>query len=331
MTMTGRTIKLASLVLFLTPVFARAWGPVGHKAVGLIAQNRLSPEALKTMEGILGPGVGLDRISNCADKIIYGEQNCADAFTITVATGFGTMPWHFINIPVTADADESSMMDFCPEIASCVVARIRKNVLVLQDPTASLDDKRTALMFLVHFVGDVHQPLHGSNGDPHDQGGGFKKMPSIIYQGKPMSLHSIWDSALDEPAENDFRLPDPVLTSRARKLVDRLEERFMNDASVGAWSRGDIASKAALESHSLARAIIYPDYDSSQGNDRLSDYQSRLRFIAEQRVYMAGVRLASLLETVREPIFVPVANGAAMHSSAERVQVSLEDAARALQ
>lgn len=327
--MAKRSVQLVILFLLISPTTLRAWGPVGHKAIGMIAQNRLSPETFKSIEGILGSGVSLDQIAACADKLIYGEQNCAGAFTINASTGFGTMPWHFINIPVPANADQASMMSYCPGGVNCVVAQIHKDTLILQDPKTSLDDKRTALMFLVHFVGDVHQPLHGSDGDPHDQGGGFKMMNNIVYQGKPMNLHSLWDSAIGDPAENDFRLPDSTLTGHAKDLADRLEAGLKN-VNTSSWLQGDIVGKAALESHSIAQTVIYPAYVANQGNDLLADYQVRMRSIAEQRIYMAGVRLAALLESALKPASVPATNHAAMRSSAERVRAFLEENGRAL-
>jgi hypothetical protein len=147
-----------------------------------------------------------------------------------------------------------------------------------------------ALMFLVHFVGDVHQPLHNV---ADDFGGNLKIMRKITYQGKPVNLHSIWDSEIDDPAKVDYRLPESALTAQAEALARALEGGIRDE---GSWTQGDLAAAASLESHSLAQTVIYPEYWESHGDDDLADYQAKMQPIAFRRIQMAGVRLAVLLE-----------------------------------
>jgi len=294
--MSYRGIALG-LCLSCLGVPLRAWGPVGHKAVAMISQARLNRETSAAVESILGPGITLDRIADCADNLIYGQTDCGGVFTINVATGFATMRWHFIDLPVPGDIDADAIMDHCPGGVNCVVARISLEARMLRDSGASLQDRRTALMFLVHFVGDIHQPLHAATGKPDDHGGNLKLMHNILLDGQPISLHKLWDGVITHPAQTDFHLPDAVLTSRAREMAHALGSGI-NDRDADSWADGDWAVRAALESHSIAQKVIYPAYAASQGNDLLADYQERMQAIADRRVQMAGVRLAALLERV---------------------------------
>ena len=283
---------LLSALILASGSSSRAWGPVGHKTVGMIAQSRLSPQALRAIAAILGLGVSLEKIANCPDQFVFTpDRNCAGAFTMQ-GDPLPTKPWHYINIPVDASADATSMMSYCPQDA-CVVAQIRKDVAVLKDPAAPLDDKRMALMFLVHFVGDVHQPLHSATDTPDDFGGNRKIMHAITYLGKPLNLHSIWDEEIDDPAKVDYRLPADVLTAQAETLARALEAGLQVEA---AWTTGDLAGAAALESHAIAQTVIYPAYRASDGQDLLADYRAKMQPIAYRRIQMAGVRLAALLE-----------------------------------
>ena len=259
-----------------------------HKAIALIAQSRLSPQALQAIEAILAPGVNLEKIANCPDDLAFAMvRTCAGLFTIPPQGD--TKSWHSIRIPVDADVDAASIMTYCPQ-GSCVVAQIPKDVAVLQDPAAALDDRRAALMFLVHFVGDEHQPMHGATDVPDDHGGGLKFMNNISYAGKPLSLHRVWDYAMADPAKVDWSLPDDVLTAQASALALAL------GAGLPSGATSDFAVEAALESHDIARTVIYPAYRASHGDDSLADYRAKMQPIAYRRIQLASVRLAALLE-----------------------------------
>jgi len=297
--MIDRRTALAACVCALalaTP--SGAWGPVGHKAVGMIAQKRLSPQALAAVRAILGEGVTLDQIANCADAFVFhdGDGTCAGAFRMEGSPD-PTKPWHYIDIPVTeaAHPSASAMTAYCKG-GDCAVAQIRNDVASLKDPAEPLIKKQMALMFLVHFVGDVHQPLHGADDVPSDYGGNKKLMSAILLRGKPVNLHSLWDGAIDSPEQVDYRLPDAVLTRKAESLASA----EIGDDEARRWAAPadgyDLASQAAEESFDIAKAVIYPEYKATQGGDSLTRYQELMQATAQQRVRIAGVRLAALLE-----------------------------------
>ena len=99
-----------------------------------------------------------------------------------------TGPWHYVDIPI--DKPHLDMARDCPK-GDCVIAKIEEFQKVVVDPAATPVQRKEALMFLVHFVGDMHQPLHCS--DNKDKGGNDVKLD---FFGRPSNLHSVWDSGL---------------------------------------------------------------------------------------------------------------------------------------
>jgi hypothetical protein len=99
-----------------------------------------------------------------------------------------TAPWHYINIPLS-----DSKIDLARECANgyCVIAKTEQFLAVLKDPNAGKDTKAPALKFVIHFVGDMHQPLNVA--DNGDKGGTTRQ---VIFEGHPDNLHWVWDTGL---------------------------------------------------------------------------------------------------------------------------------------
>ena len=304
-----RRLLLFATILLLSPEAGRAWGPVGHKAVAILAQSRLKPETLAAIRNLVGKRIDLDWIASCAD--IFGHGNghmvCAGAITVD-GDAEASRPWHYINIPISEHPTAASLGRYCKGNTDCVSAQIREDVRTLQDPAASRQAKQAALMFLVHFVGDAHQPLHCA--DDND-GGGNQKTTNVIMRGtKTLNLHQIWDHAVDNPGEEDDVLLFQDVSAEARTLASVLAQE-LKETQAGAsdalrsWTQGDdLPEQIALESFQVAQDAIYPQYRRDRGRiadpadpRRIGkDYHDRMRPIAHQRLEMAGVRLAYLLE-----------------------------------
>ena len=145
---------LSVVVLAAAGLFATAgWGPTGHRTIADIAQARLTPEATKAVGDLLG-GRSLAEVSTWADEI---RGNKAYDYI---------KPWHYVNIQVGAEGFIRERD--CPR-EGCVVSAIEQNIATLKDPAATKEKKEEALKLLVHFVGDLHQPLHTGYG--RDRGG----------------------------------------------------------------------------------------------------------------------------------------------------------------
>jgi len=171
---TAVTMRIVlSLVLALLAAAAHAWGTQGHQVVALLAEQQLTPKAKEQVLKLvaLEPGATLASISTWADK----RRNRT------------TGPWHYVNLP-RDDCTYGAQRD-CPD-GNCVVEAINRQLAVLASDAP--DEKRlTALKYVVHFVADVHQPLHACYAEA--RGGNTYQLQAF---GRGTNLHALWDSGL---------------------------------------------------------------------------------------------------------------------------------------
>jgi hypothetical protein len=183
-----------------------------------------------------------------------------------------------VNIPISDSAGEIGGYDSardCPH-SDCIVAKIEQFELVLADTQAPQRQRLEALKYLVHFVGDIHQPLHAS--DNHDRGGNRVK---VTFLGNLTNLHALWDTEIIDPAL--------IVDGRSYSL-----ERLSNIPSEkrGSWSTGDPVVWAN-EAHEIAARVIYGTLPHS---GTLPDtYGSQALPIVNEQLERAGVRLAMVL------------------------------------
>ncbi|WZO97162.1 S1/P1 nuclease [Isosphaeraceae bacterium EP7] len=255
---------LAVSMLASSATEAVAWGPVGHRASAMIAEFRLSKEARAAIRDLLEPGESLADASTWADEI-RGERR-------------ETGSWHYVNVPIT---DKAYSPRHCSR-GACVVSKIEHYRDVLGNKSATKLQRREALRFLVHFIQDIHQPLHV--GDRHDKGGNDLQLD---YNRRQANMHQIWDSGL-------IRGVDEVTLARA--LVGKLNpedtEKWAAEESVEVW---------ANESLEAARdAYINPENGAPlREGDRLGPaYTERQRPMAHRRISQAGVRTAAVLNEI---------------------------------
>ena len=154
---------------------AWAWGQEGHSIVAEIAQRRLEPEPLQRVKGLLGGEVSLASVSNWADGVRGARPE--------------TYNWHFVDIPLGAETYDPVRDCTDTPKGDCVIAEIQRAKSTLGDAAADQQARVEALMFLVHFVGDVHQPLHCVG----DARGGNDVQVTLF--GQHTNLHKVWDSA----------------------------------------------------------------------------------------------------------------------------------------
>src|SRR5437016_5035079 len=128
-------------LLMASPLFA--WGPEGHSLVARLAAAHLTPKVSAKVQAILGPGVTMASVASWADQVRNQRRE--------------TAPWHFIDIPI--DKPHLDMARDCPK-EGCVISKIEEFTKQLADPKLTPEQKREPLMFLIHFIGDMHQPLH---------------------------------------------------------------------------------------------------------------------------------------------------------------------------
>ncbi|GAB6195563.1 S1/P1 nuclease [Lysobacter xanthus] len=182
---------LASLILFCLAPPAFAWGALGHRLVADLAQDELTPAARRgvatLLEGEKDPT--LAGVAAWADEVRANDP----------VLGKKSAPWHYVGVH-SASCDYAPEAD-CPD-GNCVVGAIAAQAAILADRHQPVDARRMALKFVVHFIGDAHQPLHVNNRE--DKGGNVVQLRIPAPSGeKGSNLHSLWDSGILQHAGLD--------------------------------------------------------------------------------------------------------------------------------
>jgi hypothetical protein len=175
-------IYTTALLLFLGSCLpALAWGRQGHIIVAEIAEQYLEIKTVKQVRDLLA----LQNVATLADVSIWADQIRLQRPE--------TAPWHYVNIPGHVPPGEPSAYVFardCPR-GDCVVGKIDDFVRVLgASQSSSASERLEALKFIVHFVADIHQPLHCIK----DNRGGNEIR--VVSNGKPANLHTVWDTSI---------------------------------------------------------------------------------------------------------------------------------------
>ena len=222
---------VAALLLLSTAIPSSAvlaWGSEGHRVTGLVAAELLTPRARLRLNDLI-PGADLGDIAN------YPDLNRSTLSLLIPNSD----KWHYDNQPVcqTLTFDE-----YCPR-GECASARVPVLAKILADFTNPSEIRALAARFLVHLVGDIHQPLHAA--DDGDAGANFK---NVLLPGATIArrLHSVWDSdlvklALRGSSEREF----------AQQLLSRYRTKEVRD-----WQKTDIRDWMN-ESYELSKSVTY--------------------------------------------------------------------------
>jgi hypothetical protein len=270
------TFLLAAVLgALLAPARVAAWSAQGHRLVALIAVERLTPVARRNVGWLLGPETLAD-VASWADSYNEGV--------------YQTFYWHFINIPPTATSyDRDRDCPRQPGVAAgaradawrdCIVDRIVYNKARLADTTLDRADRTIALKFLVHFVGDIHQPFHALG-----VGRGGNDIPVTVFGSdrcgdRPCNLHGAWDSALIARRNLD----DARYLTALRDVIATNGRAGTPTGSPADW---------AMQSHALAKAALLP----AHGRIDEAYYRAHIG-VVDQRLAQGGIRLAGMLNEI---------------------------------
>ena len=251
---------------------ALAWGPLGHQTIAVIAETNLTPAAREYVKARLG-NQSLADVASWADAVVRDPQY------------LGSLWYHFEKIPDGMSYLDNlrAMPDWQWRKGGVVEAILVANA-TLRDAQAVPAARKNALMFLVHLVGDIHQPLH--TGRPADRGGVNIKLD---WYGTTVSLHRVWDTGLLLTGHRDL-FPNGISTRAAsRAYADDLirtysRKAFTTEMDVEGWLN---------ESLAIRPAAYDPDY--VRNPDR---YQRGHLEQIDGRIYVAGLRLARLLNDI---------------------------------
>ncbi|MGI4733141.1 MAG: S1/P1 nuclease [Janthinobacterium lividum] len=223
---------------------AQAYGAFGHETIARIAMANVTPRTRAAVRRILRTSALLDT-PTCPAATPQQASTWADCVrALKDADGkapFGaTAPWHYQDVEV-CDPFEASLQAACKD-GACVSAQIERDVALLRNRATTPHDRVQALAFLIHFVGDLAQPLHG--GEKHDKGGNDVAVSYGVYAAHRLNLHSVWDTQLAERAITT----GPDLVHR----YPAAERAAIAAGTVEDWSR---------QSWQVARDTIYARID----------------------------------------------------------------------
>lgn len=190
--MIRRLIALAAAAALL-PTSAHAYGYFGHETIARIALKNVTPRTLRKVRALLARTAVLDT-PECKTDTIGGVASWADCVRAQDERYKATGPWHYQDVEICQPFD---LQPACKD-GNCVSAQITRDIALLRDPHTSRHDRVEALAFLIHFVGDLHQPLHA--GEKADKGGNDVKASYGAFSYPRLNLHSIWDTQLAERA-----------------------------------------------------------------------------------------------------------------------------------
>jgi hypothetical protein len=254
------SIELLLGALLLISPGALGWGPEGHRVIVIMARQNLRPQTAARVQELLG-AESIEDASIWADHVAHSTRP-------------ETAPWHFIDIPL-----RDSKLDLRRECAQgqCVVATTEQFLATLSDLHADRARRQEALKFVLHFVADLHQPLHCE--DHNDRGGNLQR---VVFEGHPDNLHWVWDTGLVEEIDRDPR----SLAARLGREITPQERTTWQSGRIEDW---------AMESHRLAAQVAYRRTWVLFPAVLTPGYDERAEDVIRLQLEKAAVRLAWLL------------------------------------
>ena len=264
---------------------ALAWGDLGHEVTALIAYRHLSPTARAALDALLASDTDTLTAGDFASRATWADKY-RNAHRETAA-------WHFVDIEI----DRPDLKDACfgfPTLQGgqsasqgpaqdCVVNKIDEFAAELKNPSTPAAERLLALKFLIHFMGDLHQPLHAA--DHHDRGGNCIGLSPP--QGAQNNLHAYWDVNVVK-----------ALGQSAAQIAEQLDAR-LSAADITAWTQGTPQSWA-MDTFEVGRHDAYalPSMPTCQSGGSVAlppAYMAQAEKDAATQLLKAAVRLAAVL------------------------------------
>jgi hypothetical protein len=289
-------LSLFALVLSAALV---SWGVTGHRSIGKIAEIHLIPQAKAAVRELIGDTTLAD-VSTWADEV-RGQPAYRS-----------TGPWHYINLPLGL-----SRTDFETTVKGMtqenVYSALQQQERILGSTASTRTQKVEALKYIVHFVGDLHQPMHVSREE--DKGGNTIQ---LNYDGNGTNLHALWDSKLIDhqgltyeqmAAKYDHATPAEIKQWQNEPVMEWIWESYQ------------------------ASSKLYAEVDAMKSRSIDDSYYDAHIAIVQDRIEKAGIRLAGVLNDIfknglaANAAGVPVSDAGTNPASAPKT-ISVQDAAQ---
>lgn len=272
------------LALALAPAPALAWGYEGHKVVAAIARTYLTPAVRARVDALLAADT-----DTLEPHDMLSAATWADSWRREHRE---TEQWHFVDLELrTPDLDAAcfgrppaAVPASAGPAKACIVDRLAAFEAELKAPATPQAERIVALKYVLHLVGDIHQPLHASDND--DRGGNCVRL--ALGGPRTTNLHSYWDTGLIVPMGTDPLAVAATLRGR------------ITTAQKAAWSRGD-AKAWAWESFGVAKSVVFwPGAPAGCAQDAApvslpAGYEAPAQAAVAVQLEKAGVRLAWVL------------------------------------
>ena len=308
-------MSVIGIVWTLTGSAAHAWGDDGHKVVAGIAYELLTPSAKAAADALLAADADTLTAPDFASRATWADRyrdsnNRHDHYV-------QTSKWHFTDVEISGPDLTTACFDF-PALPTGVVAadlaapasdcaphKVEQFAAELANPAVPMPERILALKFILHFVGDMHQPLHSS--DDHDAGGNCEAV-RLGDTGPSLRLHHYWDTEVVQAVLATYRQRSGQLQASYADLAHALATGIA-PADRAAWEAGEprLWTQEAFEvAHDFAYGALPPHPACPSGPAAAAlaayppfvlpvDYQQRAAGIAQQQLVKAGVRLAAVL------------------------------------
>jgi hypothetical protein len=258
-------LRLLFLSLFLLCYqLAFCWGLTGHRIIAEIAENHLSKKAKKELRKLIGRET-LAWWANWPD-FIKSDSNWRHA-----------SPWHYVDLPGHISKD-SFLVQLRNLPGKTLYTQIPAMIAQLKDKSQSIEQRRSALAFVIHLIGDLHQPLHVGRSD--DEGG---NKITVYWFNEKTNLHSVWDTYLINNQQYSYTEYSHLLDIAGKEQVIGWQNSSLDD-----WF---------YESHQLSDII----YDSAPNESKLSyNYNFQFQQMLNDQLLKGGIRLAKVLNDALE-------------------------------
>lgn len=281
--------KSALLSLLVALPYASAWGSLGHTTVAYLAQNFVCDKTAKFAQRILN-----DTSSNYLANI----ATWADSYRYEASGAFSS---HYHYIDALDNPPKSCNVNYerdCPE-DGCIVSAIANYSTRAVQKSVGIEEQQKALKWVVHFVGDIHQPLHVEN---LAIGG---NQINVTFNGAKTNLHAIWDTAIPQKAIGNFSLPTAL--SWANTLTSEIKHgKYKKESKT--WLKGlrvknsiDSAMIWASDANQYVCTTVLPNgADAVFGKELSGAYYESAIPVVQKQIAKAGFRLAAWLDAVVE-------------------------------
>jgi hypothetical protein len=307
-------MKSASYFVISTLSCVSAWGGLGHETAALLATNFLSSKAANAVSTILSPGATLGSVASWADQIRDNYQ--------------WSSPLHFVSPPQKNDVElcgnGNSFFDSGCVKKGCIITAIQNYTQILAgfSPTgknSTREEREEALKFLVHFLGDIHQPLHttGRYTGGNEVDVMFDKQTT--NQNGKLSLHNVWDGQMiNKMVGSSSKQKQTFVDGLLKRSLSASELQAINSCSspIKLPSGSVLPRSCPLDWASFSNAVtcnpglkLWSPTSYQQTQDLYTNgYYMTMQDVLSQQILVAGMRLGNLLNDVLDPPTTPASS-----------------------